>query len=67
MVTSIALCLGAARFGLAPSAKKVASASLKLTDRNTDLMSSDPAGVGLGGSMCRLGVDLTGDGVPTYA
>lgn len=52
MVTSIGLCLGAARFGLAPSAKKVASAGLKLTDRSTDLLSSDPAGVSLGGGAC---------------
>ena len=44
MVTSISLCLGAARFGLAPSAKKGTSAGLKLSDRPVDLQSSDPAG-----------------------
>ena len=48
MVTSTTLCLAAARFGLAPSAKKVASAGLKLTDRNVDLLTNDPAGVGFG-------------------
>lgn len=45
MVTTIGLTLAAGRFGLAPTAKKVASASLKLTDRNVDLQTSDPAGV----------------------
>ena len=45
MVTSTGLCLAASRFGLAPSAKKIASASLKLSDRSVDLQSSDPAGV----------------------
>lgn len=45
MITSTGLCLAAARFGLAPSAKKVASAGLKLTDRPVDLMTNDPAGV----------------------
>ena len=44
MVTTTGLFLGAARFGLAPSAKKGASAGLKLADRPVDLQSSDPAG-----------------------
>lgn len=44
MVTSTGLCLAAARFGLAPSAKKFATAGLKLTDRPVDLMTNDPAG-----------------------
>ena len=44
MVTSIGLCLAASRFGLAPSVKKVAAPSLKLSDRNMDLVTNDPAG-----------------------
>ncbi len=55
MVTSTTLCLAAARFGLAPSAKKIASAGLKLSDRNVDLLTNDPAGVGLGEDLERGG------------
>ncbi|GAX82399.1 hypothetical protein CEUSTIGMA_g9827.t1 [Chlamydomonas eustigma] len=44
MVASTGLCLAAARFGLAPSAKNGASANLKLSERPVDLMSSDPSG-----------------------
>lgn len=44
MVTSTGLCLAASRFGLAPSVKKVAAPSLKLSDRAMDLVTNDPAG-----------------------
>jgi photosystem I subunit 10 len=44
MVTSTGLCLAAARFGLAPSVKKVSAPSLKLSDRDMDLVTNDPAG-----------------------
>ncbi|KAG1679149.1 hypothetical protein FOA52_000504 [Chlamydomonas sp. UWO 241] len=47
MVASTASCLAAARFGLAPSAKKLAGregAPLQLTDRKVDLLTNDPAG-----------------------
>jgi hypothetical protein len=48
MIASTASCLAAARFGLAPSAKKLAGregAPLQLTDRKVDLLTNDPAGV----------------------
>eukprot|EP00197_Chlamydomonas_leiostraca_P002156 CAMPEP_0202858160 /NCGR_PEP_ID=MMETSP1391-20130828/809_1 /ASSEMBLY_ACC=CAM_ASM_000867 /TAXON_ID=1034604 /ORGANISM="Chlamydomonas leiostraca, Strain SAG 11-49" /LENGTH=112 /DNA_ID=CAMNT_0049537047 /DNA_START=22 /DNA_END=360 /DNA_ORIENTATION=+ len=44
MVASTTACLAAARFGLAPSVKKVASAGLKLTERDVPLVTADPAG-----------------------
>jgi photosystem I subunit X len=44
MVVSIALTLGAARFGLAPTANRSANAALKLSDNKSGIMSADPAG-----------------------
>jgi len=44
VVSSTALFLAAARFGLAPSANREASAGLKLSVRDTGLQSGDPAG-----------------------
>ncbi|CAI5532558.1 unnamed protein product [Closterium sp. Naga37s-1] len=44
MVSSIALCFVAGRFGLAPSANRKSSAFLKLSERETGLGTNDPAG-----------------------
>ncbi|PKU68923.1 photosystem I reaction center subunit psaK, chloroplastic [Dendrobium catenatum] len=44
MVTSTALMLFAGRFGLAPSANRVATAGLKLEARDSGLQTGDPAG-----------------------
>eukprot|EP00798_Chlamydomonas_sp_ICE-L_P018411 gene18411-24885_t len=44
MIASTGGCLAAARFGLAPSAKKGTSAGLKLVERPVDLLSNDPDG-----------------------
>jgi photosystem I subunit X len=44
MVASTGACLAAARFGLAPSVKKQASAGLKLSDKDSILVTGDPAG-----------------------
>eukprot|EP00850_Spirogloea_muscicola_P016297 SM000131S26727 [mRNA] locus=s131:198134:199260:- [translate_table: standard] len=41
---STALFLAAARFGLAPTANREASAGLKLSERDTGLQTGDPAG-----------------------
>jgi photosystem I reaction center PsaK len=43
MIASTGSCLAAARFGLAPSVKKVAQ-PLKLTDREVTMTTGDPAG-----------------------
>eukprot|EP00798_Chlamydomonas_sp_ICE-L_P013401 gene13401-19252_t len=43
MVASTTLCLAAAKFGLAPSAK-MGAVGLKLTERPVDLLSNDPSG-----------------------
>ncbi len=56
MVASTATFLSAARFGLAPSVKKVATAGLKLVDREVPFVTNDPAGAvaarrGLGGHL----------------
>ena len=44
MVTTTSLMLFAGRFGLAPSTSRVASAGLKLLDRESGLQTGDPAG-----------------------
>lgn len=44
MIASTGGCLAAARFGLAPSVKKVASAGLKLSEREVNQVTGDPAG-----------------------
>ena len=44
MVASTAATLTAARFGLAPSVKKVSTAGLKLVDREVPFVTNDPAG-----------------------
>lgn len=44
VVGSTTVFLAAARFGLAPSTNKVASAGLKLSERDTGLQTGDPAG-----------------------
>ncbi|XP_020592430.1 photosystem I reaction center subunit psaK, chloroplastic [Phalaenopsis equestris] len=44
MVTSTTLMLFAGRFGLAPSANRVATAGLKLEARDSGLQTGDPAG-----------------------
>lgn len=44
MVVSTGLCLAAGRFGLAPTANRNASASLKLTENKSGILSADPAG-----------------------
>eukprot|EP00475_Leptophrys_vorax_P022363 TRINITY_DN3043_c0_g1_i1.p1 TRINITY_DN3043_c0_g1~~TRINITY_DN3043_c0_g1_i1.p1 ORF type:complete len:132 (-),score=15.21 TRINITY_DN3043_c0_g1_i1:69-464(-) len=44
MVSSIAACFVAGRFGLAPSANRKTSPFLKLQDRDTGLGTTDPAG-----------------------
>lgn len=44
MVTSTTLMLFAGRFGLAPSANRVATAGLRLETRDSGLQTGDPAG-----------------------
>lgn len=44
MITTTSLMLFAGRFGLAPSTSRVASARLKLEDRESGLQTGDPAG-----------------------
>lgn len=44
MVTTSTLMLFAGRFGLAPSTSRMASAGLKLQDRESGLQTGDPAG-----------------------
>lgn len=44
VVVGTTLCLAAGRFGLAPTANRVASAGLKLSNRESGLKSGDPAG-----------------------
>ncbi|KAL1826241.1 hypothetical protein DCAR_0205362 [Daucus carota subsp. sativus] len=44
MVTSTSLMLFAGRFGLAPSANRMATAGLKLEARDSGLQTGDPAG-----------------------
>ena len=44
MVASTGLILAAGRFGLAPSANRLASAGLKLTEKKQGQLSGDPAG-----------------------
>ena len=44
MVASTGLILAAGRFGLAPSANRLANAGLKLTEKKQGQLSGDPAG-----------------------
>ena len=44
MVASTGLILAAGRFGLAPSANRLANAGLKLSEKNQGQLSGDPAG-----------------------
>ena len=44
MVASTGATLAAARFGLAPTVKKQATAGLKLVDKEVPLVTGDPAG-----------------------
>lgn len=44
MIATTAATLSAARFGLAPTVKKVATPGLKLVDREVPFVTGDPAG-----------------------